>query len=104
MTREDVTRALADHRLLDAPTWHCRCNHMALSGYRSVEQWEAHLADVLTSLSDERLTQAEAKVQAVLNDLNDERLDTATVAYIQARVRAALSGDAAPTDSKVNHG
>jgi hypothetical protein len=71
--REDVTRALADHRgswdraIVAGWIWHCSCNatgtgsdaHMARHGH------ERHLAGVLASLSDEQLAQAdEAAVRA----------------------------------------
>jgi hypothetical protein len=61
--REDVTRALAEHRLL---VTHCRCGWPVPRNVPLLAAHEAHVADVLTSLSDERLAQAEAKVEPLL--------------------------------------
>jgi hypothetical protein len=93
--REDVTRALAEHREVKPSV--CACG--SWSAFQEPGNHDCHLADVLAALSDERLAQAEAKVerveaQAAKWRANPDDLWRGFEAF--DLIDRALSGDAAP--------
>jgi hypothetical protein len=103
MSREDVTRALAEHR----PTATefcagCDWTPVGIPGWREMDGddlFDTHRADVLTSLADERLAQAEAHVVHVTAEpiAEDVVWCEACEEWVTAGPpEAASSGDAAP--------